>query len=247
MIIYPAVDIKEGRAVRLRQGDPDRETVFSVDPVETARVWAAQGAQALHVVDLDGAFAGQPKNLKLLEAIVSATGLPVQFGGGLRSRSDIEAALSAGATRVVVGTRALDEEFFAGILSVFPGRVIPGLDSRGGRVAVHGWQSASDVTTLEAARLLRKLGAHEVIYTDIARDGMLQGPDTDGIKALLEDGTRVVASGGVTTVQDLIRLAALCPLGLTGAIVGRALYDGTISLPAAQSAVGGPAVSEGDT
>lgn len=238
MMVYPAVDLRAGRCVRLLQGDPEREERFSDDPVAVARAWVASGARALHVVDLDGAFAGRPAQLALCGAITAAVGVPVQWGGGLRTEEDVAAALGAGASRVVVGTRALDGEFLSSLVSRFgPGRVIGGLDARGERVAVEGWRTTSPVRVAEAAALLRACGVREVVFTQVERDGMLGGPDLDGLRAVVAEGLAAIASGGVTSEEDVRRLAALP--GCSGAILGRALYTGRITLQAALRAAGG--------
>lgn len=237
MRIYPAIDIRGGRCVRLRQGDPNQETVFGTDPVEMARRWVAEGAQALHVVDLDGAFTGVPQHLELLGRICRAAGVPVQFGGGVRSLETLAAAFEAGAERVVIGTKALEGDFLARAAERFGAGVIAGLDCRDGRVALHGWQQETPVRAVEAVQQLRAAGVQEVVYTDIAKDGMLEGPNIAGIVELLATGIRVVASGGVTTVDDLLRLQALEGRGVTGAIVGKALYTGSIRLPEALAAL----------
>lgn len=239
MIIYPAIDLRGGRCVRLRQGDPAAETVYADDPVQMALTFRAEGAQALHVVDLDGAFAGSPQQLDAVAAIVAATGLPVQLGGGLRTLADLERAFAAGVRRCIIGTRALEREFLTAALRRWPGRVVVGLDCRDGEVALHGWQQGSGVQLGEALAFLRELGAREVIYTDIGRDGMLSGPDVSGLEQVLAAGLRAIASGGVTTQADVAALAKLSVRGLRGAIIGRALYTGDITLPDALRAARG--------
>ena len=231
MTVYPAIDLRLGRCVRLLQGDAGREERFADDPAAVAAAFVSAGARALHAVDLDGAFAGRPMQLHLLRAIAAA-GVPVQWGGGLRSEEDVAAALEAGAARAVVGTRALDESFVRALLARFgPRRLIGGLDARGDRVAVEGWRTTADVALVEAAARLRDWGVEEVVFTQVERDGMLAGPDVHGLQAVAACGLRVVASGGVTTEDDLRRLAAVP--GCAGAILGRALYTGRITLPAA--------------
>jgi len=232
--LYPAIDLRDGRCVRLIQGDPARQEVVAADPVETARRWVGEGAVALHVVDLDGAFAGRPMQLPLLEAIVRAAGVPVQFGGGLRAEADVRAALDAGAARVVVGTRALEEGFFTGVLGRWGAqRIVAGIDARGDEVAVAGWREGAGVGLDVAARRLAGWGAEVAVCTQVQRDGMLGGPDLDGIRRVAAHGLAVVASGGVTTEGDISALAAMAGQGVCGAILGRALYAGRITLPAA--------------
>ncbi len=229
--VYPAIDLRAGRCVRLRQGDPERQEVFSADPEEVARAFVAEGALALHVVDLDGAFSGRPAQLPLVARVVRAAGVPVQLGGGLRSAEDVEAALAAGVWRVVLGTRALDPVFFAGLLRRFgPERVIAGLDVRGDRVAIEGWRGEADLGLREAATRLRALGAEEAVCTQVRRDGMLSGPDLDAVDVVRATGLRVVASGGVAGAEDVRALAALASGGVAGVVVGRALYTGALRL-----------------
>jgi phosphoribosylformimino-5-aminoimidazole carboxamide ribotide isomerase len=236
-VLYPAIDLRGGRCVRLQQGEPARQQVFSSDPVAVARGFVAEGAQALHVVDLDGAFAGAPQQLPLVAALVRAAGVPVQFGGGLRAVADVEAALEAGVWRVVVGTRALEPAFFGELLRRFgPERIVAGLDVRGRRVVVAGWQGEAAVDLPEAAERLRGLGAQEAVCTQVLRDGMLAGPDLAAVDVVAAAGLRVVASGGVSSLADVRALAARTTQGVAGAIVGRALYTGTLRLSAALAA-----------
>lgn len=234
--LYPAIDLRAGQCVRLIQGDPRRQEVFSAEPAEMARRWAAEGARALHVVDLDGAFSGRPAQLALLATMAAAVPVPVQFGGGLRTEADVEAAFSAGAARIVVGTRALEEGFLRGLIDRWGAeRIVAGLDARGDSVAVAGWQETSSLSLGEAARRLFSWGARLAVYTQVQRDGMLQGPDLDGMRRVLGTGLQVIASGGVTTVDDVRALAAMH--GASGAILGRALYTGRITLTDALQAV----------
>lgn len=241
LTLYPAIDLRAGRCVRLLQGDPDRQEVFSDDPVAMAQAWVASGARALHVVDLDGAFAGRPLQLDLVRRIVHAVSVPVQVGGGLRTAADVEAVFAAGAARAVVGTRALEGRFFGALLRRFgPAAIIAGLDARGDRVAIQGWQADGGVTLARAAADLRALGCAEAVYTQVQRDGMLGGPDLVGLEVLLTAGLRVVASGGIARVADIRALAGLTARGVTGAILGRALYTGALRLDAALAAAASP-------
>ncbi|MCL6431382.1 MAG: 1-(5-phosphoribosyl)-5-[(5-phosphoribosylamino)methylideneamino]imidazole-4-carboxamide isomerase [Anaerolineae bacterium] len=238
MIIFPAIDLRGGRCVRLRQGDPGAETVFGDDPVAVARRWAAEGAAWLHIVNLDGALGdatASTLNLLALQAILRQVSVSVQFGGGLRTIDDIARALHAGVTRVVLGTAAVrDPELVDCALGRFgPERLVAAIDARGGQVAIRGWQETTPLSAIALGRQLRDMGILRIIYTDIARDGMLSGPDLAGIAALRADtGLAIVASGGIASLDDL---SALRRLGswLEGAILGRALYTGAIQLPAA--------------
>jgi len=239
MIIIPAVDLRDGRCVRLREGRADAETVFSDDPVAMAVHWASLGAERLHVVDLDGAFAGAPKQTALVGKIVAAVApVPVEAGGGLRDLAAVEATLDAGVRWAVVGTRAaLDDAFLADVCRAHPDRVIVAVDARGAHVAVKGWTETSGVRVDEVGRRARVAGAAALLYTDISRDGMERGPNIDDTAALAEEvGMPVLASGGVAAVDDLVRLARIP--GVAGAVVGRALYTGAVDLRAALAVMG---------
>lgn len=236
MEVIPAIDLRGGRCVRLRQGDFQQETVFSDDPLAMARRWQDQGGQRLHLVDLDGAITGQPAHLGIISAIAAALDIPVQVGGGIRSAATARTWLEAGADRVVIGTAAVrDPGMVQNVcLEHGAGRVVVSVDARDGVVALQGWTEASEVSALELARRMAGLGVVRLLYTDIARDGMLSGPDL-GANAQLARETEmmVLASGGVASVEDIRRLAAT---GVEGVIVGRALYTGAISLPDAAAA-----------
>ncbi len=232
--LYPAIDLRGGRCVRLRQGRADQTTVFSDDPAATARRWAAAGASWLHVVNLDGAFGeAGATNQQAVTAILKAVDVPVQIGGGLRDLASVEAALGLGVSRVVLGTVALTQPELVGeaVRRFGPERVAVGIDARDGLVAVHGWQQTSAVSALDLAARLKTLGASRVIYTDIARDGMLTGPNLPALRAIADTGLGVIASGGITSLDDLRAVAAIP--GVEGAIVGMALYTGAIDLPTA--------------
>ncbi|MBI3998619.1 MAG: 1-(5-phosphoribosyl)-5-[(5-phosphoribosylamino)methylideneamino]imidazole-4-carboxamide isomerase [Armatimonadetes bacterium] len=237
MTVYPAIDLRAGRAVRLRQGDPARETVFADDPVAVARGWAQQGAAWLHVVDLDGALGGAPRHLDVVAGICREVAVPVQVGGGLRTLDDLEAVFEAGAARAVLGTAALAGDLLSVAVGRFGERIAVALDVREGLAAVAGWQETSAIPALEAARRLVQGGAPRLIYTDITRDGMLEGPDVEGLRALiLAVPVPVIASGGICSADDL---RAVATAGAEGAIVGRALYDGRLTLADARRAVEG--------
>lgn len=233
MTIYPAIDIKGGRCVRLAQGRADRETVYAEDPSAVAAGFRAAGSAWVHVVDLDGAFAGEPRNLAPVAAIV-ALGLKVQLGGGLRTRGAVERALAAGAARVVIGTRAAESaEFVAELVREFGDRIAVGIDAKDGQVAVKGWVDTTAMGALALARRMDDLGVATLIYTDIGTDGMLTGPNFPAQEAMLAAvRARVIASGGVSARADVVRLAALAQARptLDGVIVGKALYERRVEL-----------------
>jgi phosphoribosylformimino-5-aminoimidazole carboxamide ribotide isomerase len=231
MIVIPAVDLRGGRCVRLREGRADQETVFSDDPVATARRWVELGGPRLHVVDLDGAFVGAPRQTAVMAQIVAAVApVPVEVGGGLRDASAVAAALATGARWAVVGTRAaLDPAFLAEVCAGFPDRIIAAVDGRGARVAVKGWTEMAEVTVVELGRRAVAAGVAALLYTDVTRDGTERGPNVEDTAALARaTGLPVLASGGIGSLDDLRRLAAIG--GVAGAIVGRALYTGAIDL-----------------
>ncbi len=239
MIIYPSIDLRGGRVVRLRQGDPSRQTVFSDDPLATARQWIDAGTQWLHMVNLDGAFSSANNHGAVLEQ-VAALGTPVQFGGGLRSLADIEQAVERGAARVVLGTVAFQQPEIVdqAIARWGAERVCVGLDARDGKIAIKGWQEKIDLTPVEAGRQMAARGAQHALYTDVNRDGGLGGVNVEATVALAEQtGLSVIASGGVGTLADIERLAASGVVG--GAIIGMALYEGRLTLPDAIAAAGG--------
>jgi phosphoribosylformimino-5-aminoimidazole carboxamide ribotide isomerase len=238
VIVIPAVDLREGRCVRLREGRREAETVFSDDPVAMAERWIAEGAERLHVVDLDGAFAGEPRQTALIAKIVEAVRpIPVEAGGGLRHLAALETVLEAGVTWAVVGTRAaVDAAFLTEAGRRFPERLIVAADARGDRVAIRGWTETGELTVTELGRRARDAGAVALLYTDVSRDGTELGPNVESTAALAQTvGVPVLASGGVGTVDDLVRLAAVP--GVLGTVVGRALYTGAISLADALAAV----------
>jgi len=237
VIVIPAVDLREGRCVRLREGRADAETVFSEDPVAMATRWKTLGAERVHVVDLDGAFAGAPRQTALVATIVAAVApVAVEVGGGLREVSAVDAVLEAGARWAVVGTRAaLDRAFLREVCRAFPDRIIVAVDARGANVAVKGWTEILDDTVTDVGRRAREAGAAALLYTDVSRDGLEQGPNVDDTAALARAvSLPILASGGVASVADISRLAAVP--GVAGVVVGRALYSGAVTLPAALAA-----------
>ena len=235
MIQFPAIDLKDGWCVRLEQGDMTRATVFNVDPAAQAASFAAQGFEYLHVVDLDGAFAGKPMNAHAVEAMLAAVTIPLQLGGGIRNLETIEVWLGKGVARVIIGTAAVrDPELVRSAARRFPGRVAVGLDAREGRVAVEGWAEDSEVTALDIASRFEDAGVAAIIFTDIARDGLLKGLNLDATIALAERiSIPVVASGGLASMEDVKALLAPRAGRLAGAIAGRALYDGRLDPQAA--------------
>ena len=239
MIILPAIDLIGGRCVRLRQGDYNQETVFDEDPVAVALRFEKAGAKWLHVVDLDGAREGEPRNLATIRAIVGAVRMSVEMGGGIRTTAAVQQLLGLGLARVILGTRAVREPaWLAEVAKKFPGRVALGLDAKGGCVAVEGWQQESARTASDLAASVAGLPLAAIIYTDIARDGMMSGPNVEATAALAKASRfPVIASGGVTTVDDVQRLKKV---GVAGAIIGRSLYEGKITLDAALAAAGEP-------
>ncbi len=246
MEVIPAIDLLDGKCVRLYQGDYAQSQVFDENPVAVARKWEEQGATRLHVVDLDGAKVGKTSNLAAIEAIVQAVAIPVQVGGGLRDRDGVSRLLSIGVQRAIVGTVAVEQpELVTQWCGEFPQQIVVGIDARNGKVATRGWLETSEVLATDLANRMVKQGAAAIIYTDIHRDGTMSGPN---IPALRELATAidipVIASGGVSSLTDLLSLLALEPLGVTGAIVGRAIYTGDIDLKEAVQAVGNPRLQD---
>lgn len=237
MLIIPAIDLKDGQCVRLRQGRMDDSTVFGDDPVAVAGRWVEAGARRLHLVDLNGAFAGTPVNGEIVQAIARQyPDLPIQIGGGIRSLETIEAYLKAGVQWVIIGTKAVKEPaFVAEACQAFPGHIIVGLDAQDGFVATDGWAEVSEVPAVDLARRFANDGVSSIVYTDIARDGMMQGVNVDATVALARaTQIPVIASGGVTDMEDIRRLAAVADQGILGAITGRAIYEGGLDVAEAQ-------------
>lgn len=237
MILFPAIDLKNGEAVRLQQGDMARATVFSRDPATQARAFAEQGFSYLHLVDLDGAFAGRPVNAAAVAGIVAAVKIPVQLGGGIRDRATIDAWLDKGIARVIVGTAAVrDPALVKAAARACPGRVAVGLDARDGKIAVEGWSKTSALSALDVARRFEDAGIAAIVYTDVNRDGMLEGLNLDATIALAEKiSIPVIASGGLASLADVRALLEPRAQKLQGAIAGRALYDGRLDPAAALS------------
>ncbi|NOU08397.1 MAG: 1-(5-phosphoribosyl)-5-[(5-phosphoribosylamino)methylideneamino]imidazole-4-carboxamide isomerase [Nitrospira sp.] len=239
MLVIPAIDLKDGRCVRLRQGDMAAETVYSDDVTEVASRWQQQGACLIHVVDLNGAVDGEPKNLPQIESVMKAVRVKVQVGGGIRTIETVRRYLNAGVSRIVLGTAALtNRALLDQACQEFPQRIVLGLDARDGRIAVKGWTTVSDVKAIDLLKELSGCAIAAVIYTDIARDGMLNGPNIPALKEVVEYSSfPVIASGGITRLEDL---QAVRSLGrkIEGAIVGKALYDGKLDLKAAVAALG---------
>lgn len=237
MLIIPAIDLKDGQCVRLRQGLMDDSTVFSDDPVAMAARWVEAGCRRLHLVDLNGAFAGEPINGAVVTAIAAAyPDLPIQIGGGIRTLKTIEHYINAGVSYVIIGTKAVKEpEFVAEACAAFPGKVIVGLDARDGLVATDGWAEVSEVRATDLARRFESDGVAAIVYTDIARDGMMQGVNVEATVAMAQASSiPVIASGGITDIQDIRALMNVAHTGICGAITGRAIYEGTLDVADAQ-------------
>lgn len=229
MILFPAIDLKDGKCVRLIQGDFQQSQIFSEHPVETALQWQQQGAEWLHLVDLDGALTGRPENRNVVGEIVKALSIPVQLGGGIRSMAYAEDMLSMGVTRIILGTSALaDVEFTKSVIQAYPDRVAVSLDAKNGFVAVKGWTEVTDQKAVDVANQLASYGLTTIVYTDIAKDGMMSGPNFEELAVMQQEtGLDLIASGGVSTPQDVAKLSAM---RLYGAIIGKALYTGSIDL-----------------
>lgn len=240
MDVIPAIDVLDGKCVRLYQGDYQQAQTFDENPAAVARQWADQGASWVHVVDLDGAKAGESVNLAAIEAIVQTIDVPVQVGGGLRDRQSVVNLLERGVRRVILGTIAVEQpELVRSLCAEFPAQIVVGIDARNGKVATRGWLETSEVLATDLAQQMAQFGVAAIIYTDIHRDGTLQGPNLEALRDLATAvDVPIIASGGVSSVSDLMRLLSLEALGVTGAIVGRALYTGDVVLQEALRAVG---------
>ncbi len=237
MLLIPAIDLKDGKCVRLRQGRMDDETIFSDDPVAVAGRWKEAGGRRLHIVDLNGAFAGKPKNAGVIRAIAEAyPELPIQVGGGIRDEDTIQAYLDAGVQYVIIGTKAVTTpHFVSDVCAEFPGHVIVGLDARDGKVAVDGWSKLSNHDAIDMALRFEEEGVEAIVYTDISRDGMMTGVNVEATVELARSiHIPVVASGGISTIDDVRRLCEVEEEGIIGAITGRAIYEGTLDFAAGQ-------------
>ena len=232
MIIIPAVDIKDGQCVRLRQGIASDKTIFSDEPEKMAKKWYELGAERLHVIDLDGAFLGRPKNLNIIERIVREIPIPVEVGGGIRDMGSIRRYMEIGVQYVIIGTAAIDmPEMIKEACDIYPGRIILGIDAKDGQVAVEGWTKGSEATPLEIVQRFEKYSIASIIYTDIKRDGMKTGPNIKAVEELAKSiRIPVIASGGVGSIEDIKGILPLSKYGVEGIIVGRSLYDGDIDL-----------------
>ena len=240
MLLIPAIDLKEGQCVRLRQGRMEDDTVFSADPVAVAARWVEAGARRLHLVDLDGAFAGKPKNREVIRAIAEAfPELPIQVGGGIRDESTVEAYLNIGVKYAIIGTKAMTTPgFVSDLCASFPGHIIVGLDAKDGRVATEGWSKLSQHDVTDLAKHFERYGVDSIIYTDISRDGMMQGVNVEATVRLAQAvNIPVIASGGVTSITDIERLCSVSGEGVSGVVIGRALYEGGLDLAQAQAHV----------
>jgi phosphoribosylformimino-5-aminoimidazole carboxamide ribotide isomerase len=238
MIVIPAIDLAAGKCVRLRQGDMNQQTIYSDIPADMARHWEAQGAEILHLVDLDGAMGGKTMNRGAIEAIVNAISIPIELGGGLRTVEDVQRIMDLGITWAIMGTSALrNREAVEAAVAKFGKRIIVGIDARDGKVAVSGWQETSEVSAVDLGLQMQALGVGKLICTDIATDGMMVGPNIESLRQMAEAvDTEIIASGGVSKLEDIVAVKALESLGVTGVITGKALYEGTLDLAEAIAA-----------
>jgi phosphoribosylformimino-5-aminoimidazole carboxamide ribotide isomerase len=237
LLIIPAIDLKDGKCVRLRQGRMDKATVFSDDPVATARRWIDAGARRLHIVDLNGAAAGEPVNAAAVEEIVRTfPNLPVQVGGGIRDQETIQAYLDCGVRYIILGTKAVNApHFVSDVCTEFPGRIFVGLDAKDGKVAIDGWSKLSGHDVIDLAKRYQNEGVEAIVYTDIGRDGMMSGVNVEATRRLADSiSIPVIASGGISSLDDIKHVCDMAESGVVGAIVGRALYEGTLEFTAAQ-------------
>lgn len=237
MIIIPAIDLKDGKCVRLRQGIMEDETIFSDDPVAMAAQWVEQGARRLHLVDLNGAFDGEPKNAGVVHAIAAAyPDLPIQIGGGIRTRETVQTYIDAGVQYVIIGTKAItDPSFIRDLCGEFSGHVIVGIDAKNGKVAINGWAEVSDQDASNVAKSFESDGVSAIVYTDISRDGMMQGVNVDATQKLADSvNIPIIASGGITNMDDIEALCKVTSHGIMGAITGRAIYEGSLDFAEAQ-------------
>jgi phosphoribosylformimino-5-aminoimidazole carboxamide ribotide isomerase len=232
MLIIPAIDLKEGKCVRLEQGFMDRATIYSEDPATTAKHWESQGAELLHVVDLDGAFAGAPRNLSAIRAIRNAVSMSIEVGGGIRDMATIDTLVNIGINRIILGTAAVENPAFVReACSQYPGKIVVGIDAKEGMVAIKGWAEVTMVKAIDLAHQMQEAGVTAIIYTDIKRDGMLSGPNIAATKTLAESlRIPVIASGGISDIEDILELLSVRNSGITGVITGKAIYNGSLDL-----------------
>lgn len=232
MLIIPAIDLKNGKVVRLRQGKAEDETIYSNSPEDVARFWQEKGAKRLHVVDLDGAFEGKPKNLEAVNAIIGAVNIPIELGGGIRTLRDIEEILNLGVEWVILGTSViLNPDLVKAAILKFQERILVGIDAQDGKVSIKGWQNQTQILAKNLVRDVERMGVRGIIYTDILHDGMMKGPNFEGITELVEaTGLELIASGGISFMEDIKRLIRLKRENLIGIIIGKALYEGEIGL-----------------
>lgn len=230
MLVIPAIDLKDGQCVRLQQGKKDAVTIYSRDPLATARKWESYGAKVLHIVDLDGAFTGSQKNLKVILEIRKSVKMVIQVGGGIRNISTVDILLYAGINRVIIGTSAIeDSRFVIEACNKFPGKIFVGIDAKDGKVAVKGWEEISTIEAIELAKRIENVGISGIIYTDISRDGMLTGPNISSVEDMVKTvNIPVIASGGIATIEDIKNLLKI--KNLYGAITGKAIYSGSLNL-----------------
>ena len=240
MIIFPAIDLRAGKAVRLLQGDIKRETVFSDDPVAVAHSWQDRGAKFLHLVDLDGAFSGHPQNMEVIKEILEVLNIPVQLGGGIRDIKTIDALLSLGVSRAILGTAAISKpKMVAEAVKLFGEQVMVGIDGKNGMVAIEGWGNTVEKSVLDLALEMRELGITRIVFTDIRRDGMMKGPNLESTADIaLKSGLKVIASGGVSSIEDIRALKEIESVGIEGIITGKALYMGALNLEEAIALAG---------
>ncbi|MFH1562131.1 MAG: 1-(5-phosphoribosyl)-5-[(5-phosphoribosylamino)methylideneamino]imidazole-4-carboxamide isomerase [Nitrospirota bacterium] len=232
MLVIPAIDLKGGKVVRLVQGKPEEETIYSANPVEIAKMWEEKGAKLLHIVDLDGAISGKLENSGKVKEIISAVKIPVQLGGGIRDLKTVKGAFDIGVTRIIIGTKAaIDPNFIRAVTAQFKEKVIVSIDAKGGNVAIWGWQQMTEYSAVTLAQEMKQIGVQELVYTDITRDGMLEGPNFDAIRNFAQAiKMKVIASGGVSSLEDIKKLVPCSQLGVVGIIIGKALYTQDIKL-----------------
>jgi phosphoribosylformimino-5-aminoimidazole carboxamide ribotide isomerase len=232
MLVIPAIDLKGGKVVRLTQGKPEEETTYSTNPVEVAKMWETKGAKLLHVIDLDGAISGRLENLGKVKEIISQVNIPVQLGGGIRDLKTVKNSFDIGVSRIIIGTKAaIDPNFIRSIVTQFKERIIVSIDAKGGNVAIWGWQQMTEYSAVTLAQEMKQMGVREIIYTDITRDGMLEGPNFDAIRNFTQAAKmRVIISGGISSLDDIKKLIPYSRQGVIGIIIGKALYTQDIKL-----------------